>query len=127
MSDPSKTGQIMSDEPRPLDEEEREELDWLFESGAAMLVDWGLMPQDPTDAEQLHAAVLQAIAEKHIQAENIDDAAFALGAVWGDALCAAEGLEWVALEDGHALAPAKKKSKAPPRRVFEELRALMLA
>ena len=84
-------------------------------------------PADPTDAEQLHAAVLQAIAEKHIQAENIDDAAFALGAVWGDALCAAEGLEWVALEDGHALAPAKKKSKAPPRRVFEELRALMLA
>ena len=126
MTDPSKTGQTMSDEPRPLDEEEREELDWLIEAGATLLNDWGLMPQDPTDAEQLRTAVLQAISEKRIEAENIDDAAFALGALWGDALCAGEGLEWVAMEDGHALAPSKKKSMAPPRRVFEELRALML-
>ena len=112
--------------PRPLDEEEREELDWLIESGAALLTDWSLMPADPTDPEQLHAAVLQAIADARIEPKHIDDAAFALGALWGDALCASEGLEWVALEDGHAVVPAKKKSKAPPRRVFEELRALMV-
>jgi hypothetical protein len=117
----------MSDAQRPLDEEEREELDWLIESGATLLTEWELMPQDPTDPEQLHAAVLQAISQDRIAAESVDDAAFALGALWGDALCAAEGLEWVALEDGHALAPAKKKNKAPLRRVFEELRALMQA
>ena len=28
----------------PLDEEEREELDWLIESGAALLTEWELMP-----------------------------------------------------------------------------------
>ncbi|MFT5586018.1 MAG: hypothetical protein ACI9VR_003614 [Cognaticolwellia sp.] len=120
------TQQSKTEAHRPLDEEEREELDWLIEAGATLLTEWGLMPQDPTDSDQLHAAVLQAIADKRIEAENVDDAAFALGALWGDALCAGEGLEWVALEDGHALAPAKKKSKALPRRVFEELRALML-
>ncbi len=113
-------------ETGPLDEEEREELDWLIESGAALLTEWELMPTDPTDPELLHAAVLQAIAQDRIAAENIDDAAFALGALWGDALCASEGLEWVSMEDGHAVAPAKKKNKTPPRRVFEELRALMV-
>ena len=120
------TEQSTKTEPRPLDEEEREELDWLIESGATLLTEWGLMPADPTDPELLHAAVLSAISQDRIAADQIDDAAFALGALWGDALCASEGLEWVALEDGHAVAPAKKKNKAPARRVFEELRALML-
>lgn len=113
-------------EPRPLDEEEREELDWLIESGATLLTEWGLMPQDPTDPSALHGAILQAISQDRIASENVDDAAFALGALWGDALCAQDGLEWVALPDGHAVASTKKKRKAPPRRVFEELRALML-
>ncbi|MED5371208.1 MAG: DUF3806 domain-containing protein [Myxococcota bacterium] len=107
---------------KPLDTEEREELDWLLEEGAGLLASWDRFPEDPSDPEAIEASIRAGLADNPVPDEQVDDAAFALGALLGDALCAAEGMEWVSLEDGHAIAPTKSKDSRPPRRIFEEVR-----
>lgn len=88
---------------RALNDDEQDELDDLVGQGMALLLQLGLAPDDPSDLGQVAAAVDAACAVAPVT----DDAAFALGCLWGDALCSAKRWEWWFDHDRFGVGPKK--------------------